>query len=87
MAIFGPKPLVNPSAKMSILPILKLFVFVLTSGFYGLEKLFYRSRTSSNTFSRPIFPKNMKIEKSQFFERNHRQISSLPIFKLFVFIV
>ena len=77
----------TPLEKSQFCQFLNSLFFFLTSGFYGLEKLFYRSRTSSDTFSWPIFTKNRKIEKSQFFEQNHRQIPILPIFKLFVFIV
>ena len=42
MAIFGPKPRVNPFGKMSIFRLLKLFVFIAEKDFFFV--LEYRER-------------------------------------------
>ena len=51
MAIFGPKPWVNPFGKMSIFPLFDLLVFIVQKG------IFFCSRISQKTFSWPILPK------------------------------
>ena len=53
MAIFGPKPWVNPFEKMSIFRLFELLVFI-------PRKAFFRSRISQKTFSWPVLPKKKK---------------------------
>ena len=69
MAIFGPKPWVNPLKKCQ-------FSAFLTSGFF-------RSGISFKTFSRPILPKkNKKMENWPFLDQSH---GLTPVEKLQVF--
>ena len=63
MAIFGPKPWVNPFGKMSFFRLFELLVFI-------AWKAFYRSRISWKTFSWPILPQK-KLEKWPFLDQNH----------------
>ena len=64
MAIFGPKPWVNPFGKMSIFRLFQLLVFTAQKGVF-------RSRISQKIFSRPILPKKKKLEKCPFLDRKH----------------
>ena len=50
MAIFGPKPSVNPFGKMSTFRLFEVLVFL-------PRKAFFRSRISLKTFSWPILAK------------------------------
>ena len=64
MAIFGPKPWVNPFGKMSIFRVFELLVFIPYTGVFS-------SRISQKTFSWPVFPKKLKLEKWLFLGQNH----------------
>ena len=65
MAIFGPKPRVNPVRKMAI------FLDFLNFLFLKPRKASLRSKTSSNTFSWPILPEEKKLKKWPFLDQNH----------------
>ena len=56
MAIFGPKPSVNPFAKMPIFGLFEVLVF-------KPRKAFFHFRISQKTFSWPILPKKKKKKK------------------------
>ena len=73
MAIFGPKPWVNSSGKMSVFRLFELLVFI------------FRSRISQKTFSWPILPKKKKLEKWPFLDQNHglTPFEKMSIFGLF----
>ena len=64
MAIFGPKPWVNPFAKMSIFGLFELVVFIAQKGVSSFQNIL-------KTFSIPILPKKKKIEKWPFLNQNH----------------
>ena len=61
MAIFGTKPLVNPSGKMST------FSTFWTSCFYSLERRFFVLEYHKRHFSWPILPKKKKVGKMAIF--------------------
>ena len=65
MAIFGPKPWVNPFGKTSIFRLFKLLVFIAQKG------VFFRSRMSQYTFSWSILRQKKKLEKWPFLDQNH----------------
>ena len=65
MAIFGPKPWVNPFGKMSIFGLFELLDFI-------ARKALSRSRISLKTFFWPILPKKRKCKKWPFLDQNHR---------------
>ena len=80
MAIFGPKPWVNPFEKMSIFRLFELLVQLLP------RKAFFRFRTSLEKFSLPIVPK--KIWKNgRFLDQNHGKNGKMLIFLLFELLV
>ena len=64
MAIFGPKPWVNPFGKMSVFRLFEVFLF-------QPRKAFSRSRVSLQTFSWPILPKKKSCKKWPFLAQNH----------------
>ena len=64
MAIFGPKPWVNPFGKMSIFRSFELLVFIPQKGVFPLQNI-------KTTFLWPIFPKKKKLEKWPFVDQNH----------------
>ena len=85
MAIFGPKPWINPFGKMSI------FRLFWTSCFYSLERLFsvldYRKRHCFGLYCL----KKKKLEKWPFLDQNHgltplEKCQFLDFFELLVFI-
>ena len=63
MAIFGPKPWLTPLEKCQ-------FLSFLNCQFLQPGKTSFRSRISSDTFSRPILPKKIS-EKWPFLDLNH----------------
>ena len=63
MAIFGPKPWVNPFGKMSIFGLFELLDFI-------ARKAPSRSRISLKTFFWPIQTKKKEIEKWPFLDQN-----------------
>ena len=79
MAIFGPKPWVNPFGKMAILTFL-------TSCFYSLKKRYfvveYRKRQFPGLFSPPL-PR--KLKKWPFLDQNHG-LTSLEKWQFFDFL-
>ena len=64
MAIFGPKPWVNPFGKMSIFPRFDHLVFIAYKGVFSLKNIVIQ-------IFWPIFPKNKKLEKWPFLDQNH----------------
>ena len=62
MAIFGPKPWVNPAGKMSIFRLFEPLVFIAQKGFFC-------SRISSNTFSWPILSKKKTWKNGHFWTK------------------
>ena len=64
MAIFGPKPWVNPFGKMSIFRLFELLVFIAQKGVS-------RSKISQKTFSWPILAKKKKLPKWPFLDQKH----------------
>ena len=83
MAIFGPKPWVNPFGKMSIFRLFGHHVFLAQKGIFSFQnifldfmflqprKVFFRSRIPKKTFSFPILPKKKMFEKWPFLDQNH----------------
>ena len=67
MAIFGPKPWVNPFGKMSVLGLFELLDFI-------ARKACCRSRISLKTFFWPILPKKRKCKNWPFLDQKHRLI-------------
>ena len=65
MAIFGPKPWVNPFGKLSIIRPFKLLVFIAL-------KAFFCSRISLRIFSWPISPQKKSLKKWPFLDQNQR---------------
>ena len=64
MAVFGPKPWVNPFKKVSILPLFELLVFIVQKGiFFVLE---YRKRHFPG-----LCCLKKKLEKWPFLDQNH----------------
>ena len=63
MAIFRPKPWVNPFGNMSILRLFKLLYSIAQKGVFF-------SRISLRIFSSPILPKK-KVRKCPFLDQNH----------------
>ena len=80
MAIFGPKPWVNPFGKMSI------FRLFLTSCFYSLEKRFFVLEYRKRYFFWPILPKKKSEEKWPFLDQNHG-LTPLEIPQFFDFLI
>ena len=70
MAIFGPKPWVNPFGKMSIFRLFQVLVFIAQKGVFSLQNIV-------KTFSYPIFPEKTKLEKWPFLDQNY----GLPLWK------
>ena len=64
MAIFRPKPWVNPFRKITIFDCLN-FLFLYSS------KALFRSRISWKTFFWPILPKKKKFKKWPLLDQNH----------------
>ena len=60
MAIFGPKPWVNPFDKMSIFRLFELSVFIVQKGVFWFQNIV-----------KDIFPKKKMLEKWPFLEQNH----------------
>ena len=84
MAIFRPKPWVNPFGKMSIFYFLNFL-------FLKLRKVFFRSRISLKTFSWSILPRKKKVGKMVIFGPKpwvnlFGKMSIFRLFKLLVFI-
>ena len=63
MAIFGPKPWVNPFGKMSIFRLFELLVFIAQKGVFSFQNIV-------KTFSWPIFPKKKQLQKWPFLDQN-----------------
>ena len=64
MAIFGPKPWVNPFGKKSIFPLFQLLVFIAQKGVFSFQNI-------GKTFAWPLLPENANREKWPFFDQNH----------------
>ena len=64
MAIFGPKPLVNPFGKMSIFGLFELFVFIAQKGVFLFKNIV------KDIFLASIAKKE-QLEKSPFLDKNH----------------
>ena len=84
MAIFVPKPWVNPFGKIAVFCLFKLF-------FYSLERRFFCFRISQNTFSWPILEKKKEVVKKPIFLQKpwinpFRKMAILRIFELLIFI-
>ena len=82
MAIFGPKPWVNPFGKMSIFDFLNFL-------FLQPRNAFFRSRISLMIFSWPILPKK-KVGKMAIFGPKQwvnpfEKMSIFPVFELLYF--
>ena len=65
MAIFGPKPWVNPFGKNVNFRLIELLCF------YSLGTRFFCSRMSYKAFSWPLLTKKKKVEKWPFLDQNH----------------
>ena len=64
MAIFGPKPWVNPFGKMSIFPLYKLLVFIAQKGVFPLQNIVKDIFLAYITYKK-------KLEKWPFLDQNH----------------
>ena len=62
--IFDQKPWINPSRKMAIFRLFKLLVSIAQKGVFSFQNV-------EKTFSRPIFPKKMKLQKWSVLFKNH----------------
>ena len=85
MAIFGPKPWVNPFGKMSI------FWSFSTSCFYSLKGRFFVLEYPKRNFPGLYFLKKKNLEKRPFLDQNHgltpvKKRSIFWLFELLVFI-
>ena len=85
MAIFGPKPWVNPSGKMSIFQLFELVVFIAQKGVFLLQNFV------KDIFLAHIALKKKKLEKWPFLDQNHGlkpfgKMSIFSLFGLFLFI-
>ena len=85
MAIFGPKPRVNPFGKISIFPFMELVFF------YSLERRFFVLEYRKTHFHGLYWLKKKKLEKWPFLDQKHRltpleKFQFFDLFKLFVFI-
>ena len=65
MAIFGPKPLVNPFRKMSIFRLFELLVF------YSQERHFFVLEYRKRHFPGLYYLKKKSLEKWPFFDQTH----------------
>ena len=83
MAIFGPKPWVNPIWKMTI------FFNFWTSCFYSLNRRFYVLKYHKKTFSWPFFPWKKKVGKMAIFEAKPfgNPFGKMSIFRYFELLV
>ena len=84
MAIFGPKPWVNPIGKMAI------FRSFLTSCFFSQKRRFFVLDYHKKHFP-GLYCLKRKLEKWQFLDQNHgltplEKMSIFRLFKLLVFI-
>ena len=64
MAIFGPKPWVNPFGKMSIFRLFELLVFIAQKGVLSFQNIV-------KDIFWPILPKKRKQEKWPYLDQNH----------------
>ena len=82
MAIFGPKPWVNPFGKLSIIRPFKLLVFIAQKGVFG-------SRISLRIFFWPILPKKKELGKMAIFGPKPwvNPFGKMSIFRLFQLVV
>ena len=82
MAIFGPRPWVNPFGKLLNFRLFELLFF------YSVEMPFFSSRISQNTFSWPILPKKKSWKNCHFWSKlivnKFGKISIFRVFELFV---
>ena len=65
MAIFGPKPCVNPFGKMSIFRLFELLVLIAQKGVYSFQNIV------KDIFLAYIAKKKTKLEKWTFLDQNH----------------
>ena len=79
MAVFGPKPWVNPFKKMSIFRLFELL------NFYRLEKHVFVLEYHKRYFPGLYMGKKKKLEKWPFLDKNHR-LTSLEKFQFFDFL-
>ena len=63
MAIFGPKPCVNPFGKMSIFRLVELLVFMTQKGVFGFQNII-------ESFFWSILRKKKKLQKWPFLDQN-----------------
>ena len=84
MAIFGPKPWVNPSGKMSTFSTFQTFCF------YSLERRFFVLEYHKRHFSSPILPKKKSLKNGHFWPKPwvnlFGKMSIFRVFELPVFI-
>ena len=81
MAIYGPKPLVNPFGKMSI------FLTFWTSSLYSLETRFFVLEFRERDFP-GLYRLKKQLEKWPFLEQNHvNPFKNMSFFRLFEFLV
>ena len=84
MAIFGPKPRVNPFGKISVYRLFKLLVFIAEKGvFFVLE---YRKRHFPCLYCLKKKVGKMSIFRPKPWVNPFEKISIFRLFKLFVFI-
>ena len=80
MAIFGPKPWVNPFGKMSIFRLFELLVFLAQKGVFSFQNI------TKHIFLANDASKKENLEKWLFFDQNHGKMSIFLLFELLVFI-
>ena len=82
MAIFGPKPWVNPFGKMSISRLFQLVLFI-------VQKVVFSFQNIVKIFSWPLLPKNKKVEKQAIFGPKPwvNPFGKMSIFRLFDLLV
>ena len=73
MAIFGPKPCVNPFGKMSIFPLFDLLVFIALKGAFSVQiivkDIFLAYVSEKKKLKKwPFLNQNHGLEKCQFFD-------------------
>ena len=83
MAIFGPKPSVNPTGKMSIFRLFKLLVFIAQKGVFSFQNLV------KDIFLAYILPKKKKVGKMAIFGQKPwvNPFGKMSIFRLFELLV
>ena len=80
MAIFRPKPWVNPLGQMSIFRLFELLVFLAQKGVFSFQNI------TKHIFLANDASKKKNLEKWLFFDQNHGKMSIFLLFELLVFI-